>query len=38
VHAGPYGRFVSRSELAYRPDRGRFGLEDFALVPLLRSP
>jgi 2',3'-cyclic-nucleotide 2'-phosphodiesterase (5'-nucleotidase family) len=36
VHAGPYGRFVSRSELEYVPARGRFRLLDFALEPLLR--
>jgi 2',3'-cyclic-nucleotide 2'-phosphodiesterase (5'-nucleotidase family) len=35
VHAGPYGRFVSRSELAYDPGRGRYALTDFGLVPLL---
>jgi len=35
VHAGPYGKFVSRSELNYDPNRRRFSLEDFALVPLL---
>jgi 2',3'-cyclic-nucleotide 2'-phosphodiesterase (5'-nucleotidase family) len=37
VHAGPYGRFVSRSELAYDANRRRFVLEDFALVPLLTA-
>lgn len=35
VHAGPYGRFVSRSELEYDVSRRRFALTDFALVPLL---
>lgn len=35
VHAGPYGKFVSRSELAYDARRRRFTVEDFALVPLL---
>lgn len=35
VHAGPYGRFVSRSELVYDANRGRFAVEEFALVPLL---
>jgi 2',3'-cyclic-nucleotide 2'-phosphodiesterase (5'-nucleotidase family) len=35
VHAGPYGRFVSRSELAYESSGRRFRLADFALVPLL---
>ena len=38
VHAGPYGRFVSRSEFAYEPERGRLALTDFALVPLLAGP
>lgn len=35
VHAGPYGRFVSRNELEYDPRRGRFTLADFSLLPLL---
>ena len=38
VHAGPYGRFASRSEFAYERQRGRFTLTDFALVPLLAGP
>jgi 2',3'-cyclic-nucleotide 2'-phosphodiesterase (5'-nucleotidase family) len=38
VHAGPYGRFVSRSELEYEPARRRFALRNFALVPLLPAP
>lgn len=37
VHAGPYGRYVSRSELRYEPDRRRFTLQNFALVPLLQA-
>jgi 2',3'-cyclic-nucleotide 2'-phosphodiesterase (5'-nucleotidase family) len=37
VHAGPYGRFVSRSELEYDPSGRRFALQDFALVPLLQA-
>jgi len=37
VHAGPYGRFVSRSELRFDEKRGRFALDDFALLPLLDS-
>jgi 2',3'-cyclic-nucleotide 2'-phosphodiesterase (5'-nucleotidase family) len=37
VHAGPYGRFVSRSDLEYEPSRRRFRFADFALVPLLRA-
>jgi len=35
VHAGPYGRFVSRSELHYDAARGRFAMESFELMPLL---
>lgn len=35
VHAGPYGRFVSRSELEYDPAGRRFALRGFALEPLL---
>lgn len=38
VHAGPYGKFVSRSELAYVPEQRRFVVRDFALLPLLDSP
>ncbi len=38
VHAGPFGRFVSRSELAYDAGRGRFALTSFELVPLLGAP
>jgi 2',3'-cyclic-nucleotide 2'-phosphodiesterase (5'-nucleotidase family) len=37
VHAGPYGRFVSCSELEYRSGSRRYRLESFALVPLLRA-
>ncbi|MGC1381291.1 MAG: metallophosphoesterase [Candidatus Baltobacteraceae bacterium] len=37
VHAGPYGRFVSRSELRYDAQRRRFALADFSLLPLLAS-
>jgi 2',3'-cyclic-nucleotide 2'-phosphodiesterase (5'-nucleotidase family) len=37
VHAGPYGRFVSCSELAYDPGGRRFELTNFDLVPLLNS-
>ena len=37
VHAGPYGRFVSRSELEYDVQRRRYRLAAFELVPLLRS-
>ena len=35
VHAGPYGRYVSRSELAYDSAKRRFTVESFALLPLL---
>lgn len=35
VHAGPYGRFVSRTELEYDPQRQRYALAAFALLPLL---
>jgi 2',3'-cyclic-nucleotide 2'-phosphodiesterase (5'-nucleotidase family) len=37
VHAGPYGRYVSRNELAYDASRRRFALTGFALVPLLHA-
>lgn len=37
VHAGPYGRFVSRTEMHYDGARSRFVIDDFALVPL-REP
>ncbi|MFN2450232.1 MAG: hypothetical protein ABR508_10690 [Candidatus Baltobacteraceae bacterium] len=32
VHAGPYGAFVSRSDL--QVENGRWGLHDFSLLPL----
>lgn len=35
VHAGPYGKYVSRSRLERAG--GRWALQDFALVPLLDS-
>jgi 2',3'-cyclic-nucleotide 2'-phosphodiesterase (5'-nucleotidase family) len=35
VHAGPYGRYVSRSDLAFDQNRGRYGLTDFELLSLL---
>lgn len=35
VHAGPYGRFVSRSDLEYDAAASRWRLRDFALLPLL---
>lgn len=37
VHAGPYGRFVSRSELEPGDEGGRLQLKTFALVPLLAA-
>ncbi|MDQ2871533.1 MAG: hypothetical protein M3R35_00205 [Candidatus Eremiobacteraeota bacterium] len=37
VHAGPYGRFVSRTELAYDAQSRRFAIDAFELVPLLES-
>ena len=38
VHAGPYGQYVSRTELQYDSARKRLCIEDFALVPLLGAP
>lgn len=35
VHAGPYGKFVSRTEMGYDDAARRFRIENFALVPLL---
>jgi 2',3'-cyclic-nucleotide 2'-phosphodiesterase (5'-nucleotidase family) len=35
VHAGPYGKFVSRTEMGYDAAARRFRIESFALVPLL---
>ena len=35
VHAGPYGKFVSRSELEFERERRRFRIAAFELVPLL---
>lgn len=35
VHAGPYGKFVSRSEMTYDAATRRFRIDNFALVPLL---
>ncbi len=34
VHAGPYGKFVSSSELRYDTGKRRFSIDAFALVPL----
>jgi len=38
VHAGPYGQYISRTELRYDTARQRFAIDDFALVPLLGAP
>lgn len=38
VHAGPYGKFASRTELYYDASCGRFAIADFALEPLLVAP
>lgn len=38
VHAGPYGQYVSRTELTYDDERGRYAIADFALLPLLGAP
>jgi len=38
VHAGPYARYVSRTELEYDAAKGRFAIERFALLPLLGAP
>ncbi len=38
VHAGPYGRYVSRTDLRYDEPAARFRIEDFALLPLLGAP
>ncbi len=35
IHAGPYGKFISRSELGRDAATGRARLENFALLPLL---
>ncbi|HVS45935.1 MAG TPA: hypothetical protein VMS32_04655, partial [Verrucomicrobiae bacterium] len=35
VHAGAYGRYVSRTELDYDGARERFTIRDFELLPLL---
>lgn len=34
VHAGPYGAFVSRSELDFDPVARRWAMRDFTLLPL----
>jgi 2',3'-cyclic-nucleotide 2'-phosphodiesterase (5'-nucleotidase family) len=37
VHAGPYGRYVSRTELEYDAERKRYAIRTFGLLPLLDS-
>ncbi len=37
VHAGPYGHYVSQTDLEYDVTRGRWSLASFALVPLLAA-
>lgn len=37
VHAGPYARYVSRTELSFDPASGRSRIDNFALLPLLGS-
>ena len=37
VHAGPYARYVSRTELAYDGGARRLRISDFELMPLLES-
>lgn len=38
VHAGPYGRYVSRTELEFEGTQAKFRVADFALLPLLGAP
>jgi len=38
IHAGPYGQYVSRTELDYDASSARFTIADFALLPLLGAP
>ncbi len=37
VHAGPYGSFVSRSDLVFATSMQRWTMRDFALLPLRNS-
>lgn len=37
VHAGPYGHFVSRTELHYDAGRSRYAIDNYALLPLRES-
>lgn len=38
VHAGPYGQYVSRTELQYDESCKRLRIDEFELVPLLGAP
>jgi 2',3'-cyclic-nucleotide 2'-phosphodiesterase (5'-nucleotidase family) len=38
VHAGPYGQYVSRTELQYDRARSRYAISRFDLLPLLGAP
>jgi 2',3'-cyclic-nucleotide 2'-phosphodiesterase (5'-nucleotidase family) len=38
VHAGPYGHYVSQTDVSFDAQRNRFAIDDFALVPLLGAP
>lgn len=38
VHAGPYGQYVSQTELAYDERAGKIGIASFSLLPLLGAP
>ena len=38
VHAGPYGQYVSQTELRRDPETNRFLIDNFALLPLLGAP
>jgi 5'-nucleotidase len=38
IHAGPYGQYVSRTELKHDASRGRFVIDAFELLPLLGAP
>lgn len=38
VHAGPYGQYVSRTELQYDRERKRYAISRYDLLPLLGAP
>jgi 2',3'-cyclic-nucleotide 2'-phosphodiesterase (5'-nucleotidase family) len=38
IHAGPYGQYVSRTELDFDEPTRRFAIREFQLVPLLGAP